>query len=299
MVWQSRPVQSETDRVWMLELAQTYRADHLHVMDLAYRFSSWALDDPENTRLWLDDRGQFVAWAILQTPFWAIDYVCPPHSTELHRQILAWAVERAHAVQSTIYGRPLWFVNAFADQIERSAELETAGFACQADVGEDSWSKVWLRRPAELPVQTLRLPPGFAVRPLAGLSEVDAYVELHQAVFESKNMNAAWRARTLQHPAYRPDLDIVVTAPDGRLGAFCIGWLDGRRGQIEPLGCHADFRRHALGRLALAEVLRRLQAAGADEIFVETDNYRNTALALYEHMGFQVSRDVWVYRIQG
>ncbi len=91
------------------------------------------------------------------------------------------------------------------------------------------------------------LPPGFHIRPLAGAGEIDAYVALHQAVFQSKSMNSEWRQRTLQRAEYEPDLDLVVEAPNGQLAAFCIGWLDRSRaygkpaGQIEPMGVHADF----------------------------------------------------------
>jgi ribosomal protein S18 acetylase RimI-like enzyme len=96
-------------------------------------------------------------------------------------------------------------------------------------------------------------------------------------------------------------LDLVVEAPDGRLVAFCIGWLNkmvesGPIGQIEPLGCLPDFSHLALGRVALAEGLRRLQALGAKHIFVETDNYRNLAFRLYESFDFQVIQKVLIYR---
>ena len=63
----------------------------------------------------------------------------------------------------------------------------------------------------------------------------------------------------------------------------------------EPLGCHADFRKYALGRVALCETLRRLQQHNVKNIFVETDKYRNTAFRLYESVGFQVAREVAVY----
>ena len=62
------------------------------------------------------------------------------------------------------------------------------------------------------------------------------------------------------------------------------------------MGCHKDYRRYALGRVALAEVMRRMQALGVESILVETDNYRNTALALYESLGFHVIQDVLVFR---
>ena len=158
-----------------------------------------------------------------------------------------------------------------------------------------------MHRPAQAPLKQYRLPAGFTIRSLDGEREVEAYVALHQAVFETKNMTVDWRRRTLQHPDYRPDLDVVIAAPDGRLAAFCIGWAvvipgEGLTGHIEPLGCHQDFRRYALGRLALVEVLRRMQAIGVQSIYVETDNYRDTALALYESVGFRIARNVLVYR---
>jgi ribosomal protein S18 acetylase RimI-like enzyme len=176
--------------------------------------------------------------------------------------------------------------------------LENAGFKCQSDVGDDSWSKVLMRHSSQIPVKVYEPRSGFIVRSLTGENEVDHYVELHQSVFESKNMTADWRRRTLQHPDYMPELDIVVESSDGRLVAFCICWFDkhSMAGHVEPLGSHKDFRQYALGRVALSEGLRRLQSLGAQNIFVETDNYRNTAFRLYESFDFQVIQDVLVYR---
>jgi len=271
------------------------------VANLPYRLSSWALDDPENVRLWSNVDGRLLAWAVLQSPWWTIDYAIHPDAErEIHPQILAWADDHARAILDTPYGRPCWYAMAFADQTERRRELEAAGLACQSDAGEDAWSKVLMERPADLPVKEYRIPEGFTVRPLAGEAEVEAYVRLHQETFESKNMTVEWRKRTLQHHDHVPDLDLVVVVPDGRLAAFCICWLDKHNsepvGQVEPLGCHTDFRRYALGHVALAEGLRRLQAHGAKKIFVETDNYRNTAFRLYESLGFRVVRNVIVDR---
>ena len=296
----------EKDLRAMEALARDFRVDHLHAVDLPYRLSSWALDDPENICLWKDETGCLLAWAVLQVPMESVDFVCQPNlESELLPQILAWADERSRAYPEIIPlgtpdGRPCWFANVFSDQVGQIRILEKAGFACQADVGENSWSKVFMQRPADLPVKEYRIPEGFVVRSLAGESEAEAYVALHRQTFGTNNMTLGWRLRTIQHPDYVPDLDLVVAVPDGRLAAFCICWLDVHGseliGQIEPLGCHADFRRYALGRLALAEGLRRLQAHGATKIYVETDSWRNTAFQLYESFGFQVVRDVLVYR---
>ena len=294
-----RSFSAEQDKYRMSALARQYPENNLHGIDLPYRLSSWAFDDPENISLWFDENQQLVAWAALQTPFWTVDYVCHPDvELYLHREILAWADERARLTVMTPNGRPAWFSMVFSGQSNRIRDLENAGFKCQSDVGDDCWSKVLMRRSAQTPVKVYEPRSGFMVRPLAGEKEVDAYVELHQSVFESKNMTTDWRRRTLNHPDYMPELDLVVEAPEKRLVAFCICWFDktSRAGHIEPLGCHKDFRASALGRVALSEGLRRLQSLGAQNIFVETDNYRNTAFRLYESFDFQVIQDILVYR---
>lgn len=299
MRYHQRRFSGDRDRHAMVDLAHRFATDHLHIVDLPYRLSSWALEDTENISLWFDDKEQLTAWAVLQTPFWAIDYACDPTAEHpLHAEILAWADRRAPEILSTAFGRPAWFVTVFEDQKKRIQDLEEAGFQCQADVGEDSWSKVLMRRDASLPVKVYPPPAGYVVRSLAGEAEAEAYVELHRSVFESKNMTVDWRCRTIRHPAYKRDLDIVVESPDGRLAAFCICWFDesSAAGQVEPLGCHKDFRKYALGRVALSEGLHRLQMLGTKTIYVETDSYRNTAFRLYEFFDFQVLRNVLVYR---
>ena len=297
-----RNYSNQDDQREMIRLAQQFPDEVLHGSDLPYRLSSWALDEPENVGLWVDENDRLVAWTVMQTPFWTIDYVVYPEvERELHPLILNWVDRRVQASVRTLYWHPAWYVNVFADQQERRQELEQNGYVSQAQAGEDSWSKVWMERSGKTSVPGYPLPASFTIRSLAGVSEVEAYVELHQAVFKTKNMTSEWRSRTLKQLDYLPDLDVVVVAPDGRLAAFCIGWLSkspdgGLRGQIEPLGCHADFRKYALGRVVLCETLRRLQEHGAERIFVETDSYRNTAFHLYENVGFGVIRDVMVYR---
>lgn len=124
----------------------------------------------------------------------------------------AWADQRVLELLDTPYRRPAWFATVFADQEETLLNLEQRGFASQADVGEDSWSKVMLRRSVDLAKPEGSLPSNFCIRPLAGASEVEAYVELHRAVFESRNMTVEWRNRTLRQTEHIPDLDLVAVA---------------------------------------------------------------------------------------
>jgi ribosomal protein S18 acetylase RimI-like enzyme len=270
-------------------------------VDLPYRFSSWSFDHPENIRLWTDEKNQLVAWAVLQVPFWTIDYAYHPDaSQDLHRQILKWADGRAQTILNTPSGHPAWYVAVFASQTNRIHDLEQSGFASQTNVGENSWSQVLMEHSMQIP-NKINLPDGYSIRPLHGRSEVAGYVDLHRAVFETKNMTTEWRLRTLQRPEYIPDLDLVAVAPSGQLAAFCICWLgndaDGDlAGQIEPLGVHADFRKRGLASAILEEGLRRLSSKGAKRIYVQTDSYRNAAFKLYESAGFRVINDIHMYR---
>lgn len=295
-------VSNYKDQRDMAALVLHFPHAHLHVGDLDYRLASWAMDDPANTRLWRDENGQLVAWTVLQTPFWSIDYACHPAvSAALTPRVLAWADAQARALVDSPYGHPAWFVAMPDDQAEQIQALEAAGFESQANVEKNPWSDVLMELPLPLSVHSAFLPNAFNLRPLAGESEVDAYVELHRHTFDSKSMTGEWRSRTLKQPAYRSDCDMVIVAPDGRLAAFCIGWLatlpNGTvAGQIEPMGVHVDFRTLGLGRAILVETCKRLAQAGATRVFVETNSYRNAALALYESVGFRIIRTIPMFR---
>lgn len=309
----SRDYAGLADQAAMRSLVLGAPRANIHVVDLPYRLSSWALDDPRNARLWFDG-GRLVGWAVLQAPFWAVDLgrADDLFSPDLFSRMLQWSANRAEAVRGTLFERPAWFLNVFAEQAAERQALEAAGFADAAAQPEeyyqanglDPWSMVQLERPGDLPVPAFRLPAGAVLRALAGESEAAAYVDLHQAVFESKNMTLPWRRAVLRQPAHDSALDVVAEYA-GRLAAFCVGWLAAPAepdaapvvtGQIEPLGCGAEFRRFALGRAALAEVLRRLQARGVRKVLVQTDSFRSTARDLYESLGFQITREIRVYR---
>jgi len=297
-----RKYSDTTDLEAMAALVREFPAGNLHVVDLPYRFSSWSFDHPENIRLWTDENGQLFAWAILQVPFWKIDYAYHPEFQHtLHPQILKWANKQARKIVGTPSGHPSWFVPVLASQTDRIRDLEETGFTSQENVGENSWSQVLMEHSMPFSLEEFSLPTSFTIRLLNGTSEVGAYVELHRAVFESKNMTTEWRQRTLQRPEYIADLDLIIAAPDGQLAAFCIGWLakdiNGEiSGQIEPLGVHADFRKLGLGKAILSDVLRRLYSKGAKQIYVQTDNYRNAAFGLYESAGFRVIQNIIMYR---
>lgn len=60
-----------------------------------------------------------MARAVLQTPFWFIDYAFRPEAATLNPEILNWADERACQNLATPFGHSCLFVTVFSDQTER------------------------------------------------------------------------------------------------------------------------------------------------------------------------------------
>jgi ribosomal protein S18 acetylase RimI-like enzyme len=104
--------------------------------------------------------------------------------------------------------------------------------------------------------------------------------------------------RFMRSPVYRPKLDIVAAAPDGRIAAFCIAWLDttNRVGLFEPVGVHPDFQRRGLGKAVVLEGLRRMQTNGMDQATVCSLWHSPAAQALYESAGFRTVDRLQAYK---
>jgi ribosomal protein S18 acetylase RimI-like enzyme len=104
-------------------------------------------------------------------------------------------------------------------------------------------------------------------------------------------MTEEWRARTVEHSHHQPDLDLVVTDDQGRLAAFCIGWMaeiNGEKiGQIEPLGVLPEFQRLGLGRAILLENLRRMYDRDVSKVLIDAESYNPASQHLYESVGFR------------
>jgi ribosomal protein S18 acetylase RimI-like enzyme len=85
-------------------------------------------------------------------------------------------------------------------------------------------------------------------------------------------------------PIYRPELDLVVTLPDGSITAFCAIWLDvvNNVGFIEPIGTTGAYRRRGFAKALLIEGFRRLQKVGAEIAYLGNMAENTAGNRLYE-----------------
>lgn len=285
MSFTGRSLVDAADRARIMALVRAHAGENLHIADLPYRLASPCAHSEEDGRVWEDTRGDLVAFGVVQSPWGTLDYFIRPDARggEIEDALMAWALARFQRL-TDLCGRDLdWWIETRADQPDRLALLERYGF-----VPED-WHVVRLERVLDGELAEPEVPAGFAIRPLAGVAEVDAAVALQRAAFASESMTVAWRGRLIRLPEYLPALDLIALAPDGRPAAFCLAWLDPEMGvaQVEPMGVHPDFQRFGLGRALLAEMFRRMRACGARRATVETYSYMEPALALYTADGFR------------
>ena len=280
------PFHCEADISRILDLVLRIPFSCRHVIDLPWRLSSPAINEGRDAAFWEDSDGQIVGFAAWQY-YWAVldFFLLPGHEAQsVEVDLFAWADRRFHE-RDEERGQPLsYWVEFRDDDRERQQVIERHGFL---DEGGDRYVLLQHELATLPPVPTLL--DGFTLRPLAGEQEVAAYTEIHRAAFESMSMTPEWRARTLRMPTYRPELDLVISAPDGSLAGFCVGWFDPTRNiaQIEPIGVHPHFHKLGLGRILLLEMLHRFKDHGANSAIVETNVDRTPARHSYESVGFK------------
>jgi GNAT superfamily N-acetyltransferase len=90
------------------------------------------------------------------------------------------------------------------------------------------------------------------------------------------------------YPDYDPELDVVVVAPDGRFAAFAVGWTDpaSKMGLFEPVGTRREYQRLGLGKIALWEAMRLMQARGMGAATVRTSPSLPGVVPFYQAAGF-------------
>jgi len=154
----------------------------------------------------------------------------------------------------------------------------------------------WAGRLLSDPMPEAPLPVGYAIRQMRG-EEIRERVAVHRNAFWPSRMTEERYANIMRAPTYRPELDLVVTAPDGSFAAFLNAWYDPSNciGIFEPVGCHSGHRQRGLARALVVEGMRRLKKEGAYGAFVASGGRNAAANALYDTTGFRLVNRKWLW----
>lgn len=283
----SRPYQDADDALEMQALIQeTWTpTSHWHIGDLAWQ--RWHLDGDHawSTRIWNADE-VIAGWGWIEQPN-SLNLVVAPQHTELADPILDWFEREAEggALEVTL--------------LETEAHLITA--LARRGYHPDPTAAYFLRMVHDLdPVPTPTLAPGYRARSVSGSVDLHQRVAVHQAAWNPTPVTSRSLQRVMQATPYRPALDWVVAAPDGRFVASCLLWLDARHRVclMEPVGTHPDFRRQGLARAVCLYAMQAAKAAGATHVIVNPrgDGGYPIPRQLYEQIGFHTRARTHTYR---
>lgn len=269
---------------------------HIHLVDMPYRMTSTWQDHGGELGIW-ERANQVVAWAVFQPAWWNLDFAV--HSslqgTELEQEIFLWGKEQM-ATYSKQTGEDFWgsveLFEATPTTPQTIKNLEAVGFA------PFDWAMIRFELDLFQELAQVQLPAGYKIRPLRGMSEMESYVQLHQTAFGSKRMTTEWRTRTLQHPAYRSDLDLIVENDEKVPVGFCICWQREAMAHIEPLAVHPDYQGMGLAKALEIFACQTCKSHGIRSIKVDHASFNENAIALSLKTGFRQSNRALRYYIE-
>lgn len=279
----SRPYSGSAD---LAKLQAFSRQTRWHVADITWRMMySHHFDAANNVRLWEDADDSLVG----------LTWFYPTAHMEMHTsqpdlwpEMLAWGVDRMHALGE----KEILAVSATSTEAALIQFLEAQGFAF--DEAYDLRQSLNLTDNIVPPT----VPEGFTLRAAPASDQIAERVKIHHAAFNSEAVTVEGYNNARRDPAYDPDVDIFILAPDGRFAAFCLAWADAVTGvgDIEPIGVHPDFQRRGLGRAIMLEALHRLRDRGMNRVVLSTWTGNQRALNLYKSLGFEVIYDERAYK---
>ena len=282
---ESRPYEGSADLRRMQRLVQDAwalrreKTAH-HVGDLAWqRFQHVGREPLWRTHLWEDgERVVAYGWVLEDD---VLDFCVHPRQPELLEDVLAWA----DALETEVLDSDL----------EGIATLERRGYARAAD--DAPFFAFMAHELGALPEAAV--PDGFAVRTVDA-ADVDGRVTAHRSAFNPSRVTVESYGNVMRSWPYRDDLDCIAVAPDGRIAAYCLAWLDeeNRAGELEPVGTHADFRRLGLAAAVCSFALGRLRQEGANVavVYSRGDAAYPAPKLLYESLGFRAHARTFTFR---
>jgi GNAT superfamily N-acetyltransferase len=268
-----------------------WRFSHVGELNFNFFMVTCHLNPQEFIRLWHNDQGVLVGFAILgEDPSFDFQVLPEYEWCGIEAEALSWAEMRIDELRR--YDPSRWsgvlVSGARQDDTQRIAFLERHGFRYSGEFAE-----VNMLRRLDEPIPDLAIPSGCQVRAVAGAGDVPSRAAAQREVWQPwtvGNVSDEDYARFMSLPGYERELDIVAVTEDGVVAAYVNGWIDplNRIGDFGPVGALPAYRRQGLTRAVLVEGLRRMKARGMDRVCVSTTVTNTPARRLYESIGFKI-----------
>jgi len=294
----SRFYETESDLQQMQGLLMEARSRtddwrYRHVGELTFGVFMVAchLNPQEHIRLWHDDEGKLVGYAVLgEDPSFDWQVLPEVEWSGIETEAMAWAetfLTELRKRDAKQWGGSL-VSGARQDNGRRRVFLGQHGFRYSGEFAE-----VNMLRSLDEPIPDSVLPSGCQVRAVAEAGDIPNRAAAHREVWQpwtDGNVSDEDYACFMQLPGYNRDLDVVTVTPDGVIAATVNGWIDpvNRIGNFGQVGALPACRRRGLTRAALLEGLRRMRARGMDRVCISTGVSNVPAIRLYKSIGFEI-----------
>lgn len=254
----------------------------------------------ENTRLWWDADGDLAAFAIVDhyQNLW-YESRRGEATNQIEGEIIDWGVCCIRKFMAPSGEEASLDAGCRDEDAARIELLEAHGFIKQDITTLHMAQALTGSMPAP------QLPEGFVLRTVAGEGEVEDLVRLHRCAFGTEHLTVEERQAMIRMQDYDPELDLLVTAPDGRMAAYCLCSIDdgenrisGRKtGSVDTIAVHPDFRGLGLAKALLLAGMVKLSQRGVEWAVMGTSSenqaMQRTALAA----GFHVQATTFWYSL--
>ncbi|AVT31252.1 hypothetical protein C6361_19185 [Plantactinospora sp. BC1] len=290
------PRLSRTFAAW---IAEAGRCGYDHVGEVPHRIYENLRGRPVGELVQLWEAGDEIVGLGINLRFGAaFDVFCAPalRGTAAEMAMLRTAYETtARAMTADPVTEPYVLTDVFDCDTTRIRLLGELGFARFR-----TWDDVTVREladPLDDPLDEPVAPEGFVLR-TARLADADGLARARNSAFEADWTAELYRSAVMTRPGYSPEREIVAEAPDGRIAAFAVYWLDrhNRVGHFEPVGTHRDFHRRGLARAVMLTAMHRMRAAGMATVTVNYNADNLPAQRLYAGLGFRREHQTYGFR---
>ena len=267
------------------------------VCDLQLFFES-ADFEPRNFRLWRDKQGKLIGFGQLfiseqneEIEGYLYFDVHPSYQGILASSILEWSNKRLGEVAKSSSITLKLRIRNSSNRYQRRLFLEQQDFKVERQFLTMNCSLKQDFSPSNLPT-------GFRLQHLSQ-ADLKAWVEMFNESFidhwDHHPLTVATVESWLKNPHYKPELNLVIIAPDGTFAAFCVAYINqeenartgANEGWIKLLGTRRGFRKLGLGRAILIACMKQLQVANIEQVKLGVDAQSLTsATRLYEAVGF-------------
>ena len=242
-----------------------------------------------NTRLWFAN-GQPVAWAYVDefnNLRWEMDR---RYEEMIGAEIVEWGES---CIRKKLANRETTSLdtNCREDYATRIFFLHQHGFE------ETQGFNVSMTRQLSESIPEPELPPGFAIRPIAGTEEAETIATTHRAAFGTDYMTTEKRLVIMNTSGYDPSLDLLVVAPDGAIAAYCTCSVNDqtRIGNTDPVATHPNYQRMGLARALLLSAMHLLKGRGMKSAHLGTSGDNIAMQKTAESVGFTIEyKTIWL-----